>query len=599
MILAGGVTVTGGELNIFNTITIDNFVENASILTGKTGGGTLILSGQASGTSSAIFSEDDGILAFDSDTPIPAAMTLRVTGGAVEAINNPHIVSNPLSITGDANFTGTEPLTFSNATGNTLGTSTTRAIYVNDSEPVTINNLNAQQSTLIAGGPGTLVLAGNPSNLIATQITGGTLQIQNPNAPGASLGSVTISNLATLNLNNYNATTSSLSGSGSVQLGSGTLATQSGSFSGSIGGTGNLVKSGSSLLALSGTNSYSGSTTLSGGTLNLGTGGAMSGGGNIIFSGGTLQYSAFNTNDYSSNIVNSTGAITIDTNGQNVTYGTALAGSNAGGLTKAGNGTLTISGASAYSGATVVTGGTLIVTQSLTTSSSFSVTSGATLDLSSGNFSTSGTITNNGTLVLGSGVTLGSSGTFTNNGTLDLRNDPSFIPPSNFINNGTVLTAPVAYSIWTAQQGLTGSKALQTAVISHDGLDNLYKYALGLAPNTNYNPDASGLPSIVTTTNISGNQYLTLSFDGVETNVTYTVQATSNFSGGWTTIQTFPSGGTAPGTVTVQDSQPMTASSERFMRLLMTRACLQIQLAELPVLRRASDVLEYFSNFAS
>jgi hypothetical protein len=29
------------------------------------------------------------------------------------------------------------------------------------------------------------------------------------------------------------------------------------------------------------------------------------------------------------------------------------------------------------------------------------------------------------------------------------------------------------------------------------------------------------------------------------------------------------------------------------------RACLQIQLAELPVLRRASDVLEYFSNFAS
>jgi hypothetical protein len=35
------------------------------------------------------------------------------------------------------------------------------------------------------------------------------------------------------------------------------------------------------------------------------------------------------------------------------------------------------------------------------------------------------------------------------------------------------------------------------------------------------------------------------------------------------------------------------------LRTNRIRACLQIQLAELPVLRRASDVLEYFSNFAS
>jgi hypothetical protein len=38
---------------------------------------------------------------------------------------------------------------------------------------------------------------------------------------------------------------------------------------------------------------------------------------------------------------------------------------------------------------------------------------------------------------------------------------------------------------------------------------------------------------------------------------------------------------------------------DTYAREEVSRACLQIQLAELPVLRRASDVLEYFSNFAS
>ena len=70
--------------------------------------------------------------------------------------------------------------------------------------------------------------------------------------------------------------------------------------------------------------------------------------------------------------------------------------------------------------------------------------------------------------------------------------------------------------------------------------------------------------------NISGTNYLTMTFDGVATDVTYKVQASSNLSAGWTTIQTFSSGGAAPGTVTVQDTQAISASTQRYLRLYMS-----------------------------
>jgi len=106
-------------------------------------------------------------------------------------------------------------------------------------------------------------------------------------------------------------------------------------------------------------------------------------------------------------------------------------------------------------------------------------------------------------------------------------------------------------------------------VIANDGLNNLYKYALGLNPTTNYDPGDPHLPSVVQQ-NVAGTNYLTLSFNGVATDVTYTVQATSNLNGPWTTIKTFPSGGTAPGPQTVQDTQAIGATSQRYMQLIMT-----------------------------
>ena len=96
-----------------------------------------------------------------------------------------------------------------------------------------------------------------------------------------------------------------------------------------------MTKIGTGTLFLTVDNAYGGPTTIRGGTLNVGSTAAIAAGGagGVTFAGGTLQYTAAGaTVDYSGNIVNSTGPIAIDTNGQSVTFGGALASSNVGGF---------------------------------------------------------------------------------------------------------------------------------------------------------------------------------------------------------------------------------------------------------------------------
>jgi hypothetical protein len=116
---------------------------------------------------------------------------------------------------------------------------------------------------------------------------------------------------------------------------------------------------------------------------------------------------------------------------------------------------------------------------------------------------------------------------------------------------------------------LTGANALQTAIVSPDGLTNLYKDALGLNPFVTYNPGSSSLP-VVRVQNISGTNYLTLTFAGVATDVTYAVQATSDLVN-WSNIYT-STAGVAPGTITVQDTQAITTppAAKRMLRLVIS-----------------------------
>jgi fibronectin-binding autotransporter adhesin len=133
---------------------------------------------------------------------------------------------------------------------------------------------------------------------------------------------------------------------------------------GNISGSGSIqVNAGT--LTLSGQNTITGNWTLSGGELiagsveSVGLSGPLGVGGTISFNGGTLGFGPTNAFDYSPRFSAAGGqAYSIDTGGQNVTFGTALS-SVGGSLTKLGGGTLTLSGTSSYDGLTTINLGTL------------------------------------------------------------------------------------------------------------------------------------------------------------------------------------------------------------------------------------------------
>jgi autotransporter-associated beta strand protein len=134
---------------------------------------------------------------------------------------------------------------------------------------------------LVKGGHTKVVLAAQNSYLGPTNIGNGTLYLAATNALPATTA-VTVTGTLSLSppltahgitAGSYNQTIASLTGPGSINLGSATLTVgdaNSTTFSGNISGTGgSLVKQDTGTLTLSGTNSYTGTTTILDGTLKL------------------------------------------------------------------------------------------------------------------------------------------------------------------------------------------------------------------------------------------------------------------------------------------------------------------------------------------
>ncbi len=205
---------------------------------------------------------------------------------------------------------------------------------------------------LVQAGVGTLVLNTTNSYSGPTTISAGTLQLANLNALENSTltnnvpGGVTFSSSGVYNLGG-------LAGSGGISMayaGSGGLTLRVGSnnaatvYSGALTGSGALVKVGTNSLVLTGANTYTGNTTISAGSLQLGNGGAggtLSGGSNAtITDNGTLVF-------------NNNGTLTQGTNFNN----SVITGS--GGLVQLGPGTTVMNLANSFSGNVTVSGGTL------------------------------------------------------------------------------------------------------------------------------------------------------------------------------------------------------------------------------------------------
>jgi len=220
-----------------------------------------------------------------------------------------------------------------------------------------------------AAGGSRVLMSGNNSYSGGTTLSTGTLAVGSNTALGTGFLAITPSGTGVLDLNGKALQVGALSGNGTAVIesnsGAASLTTSSTSnttYAGTIrngSGTVGLTKAGSGIFTLSGSNSNTGRTNVNGGVLALGNANALAGGGNITFGGGTLQYSASNTQDYSSRITNSGSAVSIDTNGQNVTFASVIDSTNTGGLKKSGVGTLYVNGVNTYTGNTVVEAGTL------------------------------------------------------------------------------------------------------------------------------------------------------------------------------------------------------------------------------------------------
>ena len=163
------------------------------------------------------------------------------------------------------------------------------------------------------------------------------------------------------------------------------------------------------MLTISGANTYTGTTIISGGTLsfsadnNFSTPPSSATAGSLTINGGTLSSSATFTLNSNRGIALGTSNGTIDVAAsQTLTYGGIIAGSNALTIGATGfAGTLTLSGANTYTGTTTVAAA-LLTLPILASGSSVTVSSGATL---------SGTGTANGTVSVSGTISPAGSGT--------------------------------------------------------------------------------------------------------------------------------------------------------------------------------------------
>ena len=139
-----------------------------------------------------------------------------------------------------------------------------------------------------------------------------------------------------LQTSSTNAAPSSIVNNGSLQV---SVLTSSKTVANVISGQGLVEKVDSGVLKLTGNNSYTGGTTLSGGFVQIKAASSL-GAGSITFNGGGLQFEENVGFDVSARIkpVASGKRIIVDTNGADVTFAAALSGD--GGLRKSGLGTL-------------------------------------------------------------------------------------------------------------------------------------------------------------------------------------------------------------------------------------------------------------------
>ena len=452
--LATSVTKTGTStwtLSGANTYT-GNTTINQGTLSGTTNaaafGTSTIIIGNSAGANNATLSSGfagtfANVISVASGNTGTATITSTAAGiFSGEVTLNSHDLTlttstAPLTLSGGVTSTGTGGNLILNATaGNAITLSTTainnilsitnsgvgtatNVISANIGANVTGITQNAANSALTLSGENIFTGLGG-SGVTLTQ---GTLNINNAKALGAtactfiitsgtidntSAGDITLTNNNSQAWNNgftYAGSLHSLNlSTGAVTLNATPTVTVSGNtltIGGIISGEFGLTKAGVGTLILSGANTYTGTTTINAGTLELTNGAAIANTGAVSLAnvaGAILKFNASETigslsggGTTGGNV--DLGAYTLTVgDANNTVYSGIISNSSGGSLTKVGEGTLTFSGAHhTYTGVTTINTGTLALTGATTIGGDIAHTATSTLDLGANTLTLDGT----------------------------------------------------------------------------------------------------------------------------------------------------------------------------------------------------------------
>jgi len=384
----------------------------------------------------------------------------------------------------DAGYTHSDTATFGSTSGAV-------AVHLNGQSPslagITFNSSNSY--TIDNTGGGTLTLSGGGSGVTITD-SSGSHEISAPIVLADNLtGTVT---------------------------NSGDMLTLSGIISGSGE---SLTKAGAGTLTLTGSNTYSGGTTVSAGVLKISSANALGTGG-LVLAGGSLDSGSSSitlvstpqtwNNDLvfqgSADLNMGTGAVTLTASrqttvtGGNLTIGGAISGSTYG-LTKAGAGTLTLTGSNTYSGNTIITTGKLALSGAgaINNSPVIKVGAGAYFDVSA---VTGGYALASGQTLKGTGTVLGAL-TVASGSTISPGNSPGMLSQT-----GDQIWSPGGHYVWEVNQvtGTSNQDGGQKGVNpGFDFINITGALNLGtLSSGSKFNLDITGLTSGATAGNPDG-----------------------------------------------------------------------------------------------
>jgi len=313
--LGSGTLTVGGN---GNATTYSGSLSGGGALV-KIGGGILALTGSSSFSGGTAL--DQGILSIGSDAALGAAPGMPTTN---------------ITFAGSSTLQASSSFALAANRNITIGAGAT-ATFDTHGNTLAIGGVISGSGALSVVGGGALVLTNAETYSGGTTIGPGTLQLGNGGSTGWLSGNIVDNGLLVFDRSDSAA-----------------------SFTAAISGSGSVQQTGSGTLLFGGTNTFTGTTIISAGILELRNATALQSS-TVVPSGGTLDLNGFNATlgglGGSGTLSLTNGTLTVGGNGSSTTFGGALLGLAS--FIKTGSGLCVLTGNNGFSGLTTINAGVL------------------------------------------------------------------------------------------------------------------------------------------------------------------------------------------------------------------------------------------------